>query len=238
MTNIWKPDVVIYHANCMDGMAAAAIAYLRYSDVGVQYVADSDRDRDFIKNPLGPRLDLTGKNILILDYCYNKQSLEQLREIAGSVVIVDHHTTALDAVPKSATRIYADSLTTGSMSLAQVAEYMTPEMRMVIVHSSKFSGAVLTWKLLYPNRVDLPELIRHIGDYDMYNIGENTIEVALALRSMELDFRSLLDLILRASEPGDATLVNIIAQGSSMKLYHDHIVEKIVTRGKYFVSQW
>ena len=81
-------DVVLYHANCWDGLGAAWAAWLTLRD-GAEYIPVQYGD---------PVPDLLGyEHVYIVDFAY---SLEQMQTIAegGSLTVIDHHKTHGDAV--------------------------------------------------------------------------------------------------------------------------------------------
>lgn len=78
-------DICIYHGGCTDGVAAAWAIWRRYPEAlfvpGV-----------YQKEPI----DVTGKNVLLVDFSYKRPVLERMAEQAKSVTILDHHATAKD----------------------------------------------------------------------------------------------------------------------------------------------
>lgn len=81
--------LILAHANCADGFMASYVAYLALkvgsAVVDVQYVSYGD---------VIP--DLTGKEVYILDFSYNPETLIEAAKSAHSVLLLDHHRTALD----------------------------------------------------------------------------------------------------------------------------------------------
>lgn len=75
--------LVLYHANCSDGFCAAWICHRFHPDaefIPVQY------DQ--------PAPDVTGRNVLILDFSYPRQQLLAMKAAAASLHVLDHHKTA------------------------------------------------------------------------------------------------------------------------------------------------
>lgn len=83
-TGDWQPDMVIYHDNCADGFGAAWACWMRWGDA-CEYVPAN-------YGQVPP--DVTGKNILIVDFSYKRPELETMANAAASIVILDHHKTA------------------------------------------------------------------------------------------------------------------------------------------------
>jgi oligoribonuclease NrnB/cAMP/cGMP phosphodiesterase (DHH superfamily) len=78
------PDVVLYHAECMDGFGAAWAIWKRFPLA------------DFIpvKHGSPPPAELTDRHVVIVDFSYPRPALEAIAEKAASLLILDHHITA------------------------------------------------------------------------------------------------------------------------------------------------
>lgn len=78
---------VIYHANCVDGFTAAWCAWLKYGDVGVEYIPAQYGDP--------PPSNIEGQDVLIVDFSYPRDVLLRMRDDATSFFrVFDHHKTA------------------------------------------------------------------------------------------------------------------------------------------------
>lgn len=80
----YRPDIMIYHANCADGFGAAWAAWMRWGSA-IEYVPCS-----YGQNPP----DVRGKHVLIGDFSFKRSQLDAMLTEAASVVILDHHKTA------------------------------------------------------------------------------------------------------------------------------------------------
>ena len=78
-----RPDLCIYHANCMDGFTAAWVVARKVP--GIELVPASYGDAP---------PDVLGKTVLIVDFSYAKAVLETMAGDARLVVVLDHHKTA------------------------------------------------------------------------------------------------------------------------------------------------
>lgn len=78
-------QVVIYHANCIDGFTAAWCCWRRFGDAA-EYVPAKHGD------PLPLCAD--GNDVVIVDFSYPRETLLTLRQMAHSVLVLDHHKTA------------------------------------------------------------------------------------------------------------------------------------------------
>lgn len=78
------PTVILYHAECTDGFAAAWALWKRYPDA--RYFA--------VKHGDAPPANLAGQHIVIVDFSYTRPILETMAKNSGSLVVLDHHITA------------------------------------------------------------------------------------------------------------------------------------------------
>lgn len=81
-----KPDVCLYHANCLDGFGAAFAIWLRYGD-SVKYLPVSYGDEP-------PWFELVGRRVAIVDFSYKRDVMRRICGIASEVLVLDHHKTA------------------------------------------------------------------------------------------------------------------------------------------------
>lgn len=76
--------LVLFHGGCNDGFCAAWV-YRRYVNPQAEF-------RSVQYN--FPPPPLAGRQVIILDFCYDRQTLVTLREQAASLLVLDHHQTA------------------------------------------------------------------------------------------------------------------------------------------------
>lgn len=77
--------LVIYHADCMDGLAAAWAVREAHPD-GVELHA--------AQYPDPPPPNCAGRDVIIVDFSYPREQVEALHNVATSLLILDHHKTA------------------------------------------------------------------------------------------------------------------------------------------------
>lgn len=87
-----KPDIVLYHADCMDGFGAAYAAWHKWGDT-VEYRAVKYGQ----KAP-----EYADKKILILDFSFSRAELANMAHSGCRVQILDHHKTAQEALRNQA----------------------------------------------------------------------------------------------------------------------------------------
>jgi uncharacterized protein len=167
-----KIEIVIYHGqNCTDGFAAAFAAYLVLGDKA-QYIAAEH-------GPNAPSIDVTGKNVAIIDYCFSKEIMQRMISQASSLIILDHHASAQEA-------------------LSDVDDkYKVFEMAQ--------SGASLAWN--YFHGEDVPLLFRFIEDKDIWRWAlKDSEEFSAAFSMIPLEFSAWKDL-LDSGEAGIQNLI-------------------------------
>ena len=81
-----KAPLVIYHADCYDGFTAAWIAHTAL-----------DGRAELFPGRYGekPPYSLAeGREVLVVDFSYPREQMIELNEVAGTLVVLDHHKTA------------------------------------------------------------------------------------------------------------------------------------------------
>ncbi len=129
-------DYVIYHNPCVDGTAAAMIAW--------HYMRTNFPDREIVFYPTNyGRLppDVTGRNVIILDFSFKKPDLDVMISQANKLLIIDHHKTAQEDLKE------------------------VPDEHKIFDMSR--SGAYLTWQWFYPDE-DVPLFIQYVSDRDIW----------------------------------------------------------------------
>lgn len=135
---------VLYHKSCTDGTGSKYAAWKKFGD-SAEYIAVS------YSEPI-PKMH-PGSEIYILDFSYARDVLESLRSVHKSVVIVDHHKSAEEALR---------GLEGCHLDMTQ-------------------SGAVLSWKFFHPD-TPVPELLLHVQDWDLWQFKlQGTKEIFKAL---------------------------------------------------------
>ncbi len=146
-----KPaTVVFYHAECADGFGAAWAIWKRFPST--KFVAVKHGDPP-------PLLELTGQRILIVDFSYPRPVLEAMAEEAESLLVLDHHITAEQAL--------------AGLPFAYFDQ--------------KKSGAVLAWE--WAHTEPAPWLLQYIQDKDLWQWAlPASREINAALASYPFDF--------------------------------------------------
>lgn len=159
----------IYHGNCADGFGAAWVVRHALGEANV----------DFHPAAYGkPAPDVTGRSVIIVDFSYPLEILQQMVEIGTSILVIDHHKTAAEALaqlPKA-----PSSYLLWMESHDQLAAHFD-------MHRS---GAGMTWDFFFPAEAR-PALINHIEDRDLWQFKlEETKDVMAAVFSHPQDFET------------------------------------------------
>lgn len=143
--------LILYHAHCSDGFGAAYAAW-KALDTRADYLAVNHGES-------AP--DVTGRDVVMLDFAYPRAVTLDLAGRARSLLILDHHKSA------------AADLSDQSFARFDMTK----------------SGCVLAWEHFHPN-APVPELLRYVQDKDLWDWKlPDSQEVSAALSSYPLDFR-------------------------------------------------
>lgn len=145
---------VLYHGNCYDGFGAAWAAWKALGD-GARYIPVTHG------RPM-PEME-NGARVFILDFSYPRADLLALAQRMQSVVVLDHHKTAMEAL----------------LGLS------APGLK--VVFDMDKSGAILTWQHFFTGPA--PDLLLYIQDRDLWRFDlYESEEIAAAMRSWPFKF--------------------------------------------------
>lgn len=187
---IQKKILVIYHKNCLDGFTAAWTAWKALGNKA-EYMG--------VTHPAPSLENFEGKDIFLLDFCYNAKEMKELKVKANSVIVIDHHVSQKDAVKISTDYLY----------------------------DIKHSGAVLASKYFFPkNKVS--KLALYVEDKDIWKLKLPYVnEVLAAVGTKELDFKTWDKLALDfESKTKFKQLVEI---GSEIVKYNERNINSLVS---------
>ena len=211
----WKPDVMLYHANCADGFGAAWAAWMRWRD-DIRYVPAS-----YGQAPP----DVAGKHVLIGDFSYPAATIVTMAKTAASVVILDHHKTAESDLQLWTYEREGDPLGADEVPglLSKLNELLMPSI--VAQFDMERSGARMVWEFCHDTAA--PFLIDLIEDRDLWRFRhEETKPFALWLRSEPFDFErwELIAQDLGEAREGD----RVMAEARAMLRFYDQKVSEMV----------
>jgi len=171
----YAPDVCIYHADCMDGFTAAWVVKWHFPGAALVPARYGD---------LTPGTEIIGgKDVLIVDFSYPRQGLEDMRGYAGanSIIVLDHHKTAQAALSDLPPPTFP----------GQPGIYAIFDMEK--------SGARLAWEFCRPEHAAAtPTLVDYVEDRDLWRWElPSSRQLNAALGTYPQDFRTWTDLSTR-----------------------------------------
>ena len=122
-------NCVIYHKNCSDGFGAAYSAWKLLGNKA-EYYACTHGDTP---------PDVTGKKVAVLDFSFNNATTKEMIEKAESLVVIDHHKSAM-------------------VELHDVSN---------CIFDMNKSGAAMAWEFFHPAK-EIPKFIQYIQDRDLW----------------------------------------------------------------------
>ena len=143
------PDIVLYHSDCSDGFGAAWALWKKFPAAKFNAV----------KHGYPPPAKLEGQHIVMVDFSYNRPILETMAQQAASLLVLDHHVTAQEAL--------------AGLPFAYF--------------DLKKSGAVLAWE--WAHQQPAPWLLQYVQDKDLWTWAlPASREINAALASYPYDF--------------------------------------------------
>lgn len=194
------PDICIYHDNCDDGFAAAYAVWKRFGDAVEYFPCQYGRAAP----------DVTGKNVLIVDFSFKKDVMQAMGEQALRIIVLDHHKSAeaeladflkLECAGGPFEKRYADRLVEG----------------VGVCFDMEKSGCRLAWEYCFGSK-PMPDWFAAVEDRDLWRFAlTGTKEISIAIRSMPRDFE-LWDMF---------TAERLANEGVTIRRYVDMIVSNI-----------
>lgn len=153
MTEIKMIDLCIYHGNCVDGFGAAWV--VRKALGNIEFFPGIYQE---------PPPDVTNRNVVIVDFSYNRSVLLEMAKKATSILILDHHKSAAE-------------------------DLVDLPSNVVVQFDMNHSGAILTWNYFFPE-TEPPQLLLHIEDRDLWRFAlKNTRQIQANVFSYPYDFQ-------------------------------------------------
>lgn len=184
-----KEIIIIYHDQCRDGFGSAYAAWKKFGD-NATYIP--------LKTQVELPVDLKDKEIYILDYSFDKETLTDLIAKNKLVKVIDHHKSAEEAVTSFPNNIFDMS----------------------------HSGAVLSWQFFHPN-VEVPSLLKYIEDHDIWKFKlPNNKEFNAALGEYKITFEVWDILIEKLKE--EEFLRGFLSTGKIISGFEDRYVKNLM----------
>lgn len=170
----WIPNIVIYHNvvtnfACPDGLAAAWVAKLKFKDANpnIKFVGMTHEEAKEIltfQNEF-----YTDKEVLIVDFSISQAMNDLLFSQGCTIRTIDHHKSYLkDTLPAKTYNLLHKGKTLTDQIIYQSRDKS-------YTFDSASCGAVLTWKLLFPNE-PIPEFLEIIRQNDLFDFVDSDAE--------------------------------------------------------------
>lgn len=145
--------ICIYHGNCADGFGAAWTVRKALGEI--EFYGASYQE---------PPPDVTGKDVVMVDFSYKRQVLLEMAEKAKSILILDHHKTAAE-------------------------DLIDLPANVIAKFDMNRSGAMLTWDHFFPDEAP-PPLLLHIEDRDLWRFAlQSTRQIQASVFSYPYNFQ-------------------------------------------------
>lgn len=194
--------VVIYHDNCQDGFGAAFVFFLASKRYGYDF--------DFIPGRYGEPLPdvVNGAIVYLADFSYKMFTMKVLLDKAASVVVLDHHKSAMD------------ELILGEGNLVGTPNFDGSHC------TNEKSGALIAWEYWFPNE-PAPLMIQHISDRDLWKFELlHTKEFCEYLFSQPYQFYKW-DEIMEDARIGKSRYEEMLATGAALLSAKDAVTKDL-----------
>lgn len=173
----YTPDLCLYHANCDDGFTAAWAIWQRWPECEFRSVQYGNT----------PPEDVADKNVLIVDFSWPAEQMELIAESAQTVLVLDHHKTAQNAL-SGLNQIVRPDYQNIMRCFARMSG--GPRSRILVEFDMERSGARMAWNFAFPG--EQPHiLINLVEDRDLWRFRfPQTKPVRMLLQSTPYDFSS------------------------------------------------
>lgn len=189
MENTLKDIVVVYHAECTDGFGAAYAAWKKFGDTAT-YIP--------LKTQVEIAIDFSNKEVYVVDYSFTAEVDARVRTEAKSLVVIDHHQTAMDVVTAHPENVF----------------------------NQNHSGAVLAWQYFHPD-TPVPELLWYVEDHDIWKFAlPENLEFNAALGQYERTFAVWDELITNLTNP--EFRASFIKTGTTIKQFEESLIRDLL----------
>lgn len=199
-----KEPLCIYHGYCDDGFAAAWVVRQRLGSNVEFYPGVYQQEPP----------DVTGRDVLLVDFSYKRPVLERMAETAHSIIILDHHKTAQEDLSGFFTPPSWEGW------LHAIDGQLSVNTRVTALFDMERSGAGIAADYFDIGRGVRPDFIDYIQDRDLWRKKlPGGDEFTIALRSHPQDF-DVWDKLARDPE-------GLIDEGKAIQRYYRQRVEEL-----------
>lgn len=195
------PPLILCHASCPDGVGAAWLLRMTIGAAEVIQVSYDDAELP----------DVTDRVVWIVDFCYPGEQLDEIARRAESLVIFDHHQTALGYVNDS------EEVTLFS-AMRDWLDAESPSRAAVIDMDHSGIGLVAEYRDLAFD-LDSPPFAKHVEDRDLWRFRlRDTPAIFAAITSRPYTMEAW-DEIYRVGYRG------LLTEGQAIERYRQQLIE-------------
>lgn len=148
----------IYHGKCADGFTAAWAVRRALGADDVEFHAGVYQ---------APPPDVTGRDVILVDFSYKRPVLEQMAGAANSIVVLDHHKTAETDLAPFKIELCGGARFSWKDVPGMLEDYRELRMTPIIAHFDMTrSGAQMAWDAFHD--AERPHLVNYVGDRDLW----------------------------------------------------------------------
>lgn len=215
----------IYHGNCADGFTAAWAVWKRFPDA------------EFHAGVYGQEPpDTAGKRVILVDFCYPPEVLKKMAKRAKSMVILDHHKSAIEQIVQFKNIesgiecqlfMHMHGNYTGPITwerhITDAYQDECEGIQTAIIYTVldiERSGARIAWDFFHAGEV--PQLVLHVEDRDLwrFKLGK-TREIQSYVFSYEYTFDNWEYLVGMCDNPERHTKMAVAGAAIERKHFKD-----------------
>lgn len=222
----FRPQVIVYHYPCTDGATAAALLADFYDmDSSITWVRGTYSNPNLLDDIATVS---RGKAVLFVDFSLKADAMSHLLTVAQTVVVLDHHDSALREFAKLGDYVIRDPVAAPDFNVnATYAPGLHAFMRM------DMSGAGLAFRWLYGWDEELPEAVALTQRIDLGQEPDNrTRQFKWYTRALPMDVERLHALRYGHVVQSETVTESTFVQGDAIKRFVDLCVEQYVDAAK------
>lgn len=215
--------VILYHKNCLDGLAAAWVVWKSYNGfadtVAVQY------GDDFEANFGEGFSSLIGKRVICVDFAFDLATTKHLMGICR-LLVLDHHETAWKELAPIAEKDW-------EQGFLKVMNAREEEELSVVIVDMRHSGAMLAWNFFVavgmPKDMPCPAGISMVEDYDLWRHElPHTKHWVAAAFSYDMNVETFDKVI-------NKDVKEVVAEGIAIQRHVDKTVKGLAKQARRFI---
>lgn len=155
---------VIYHANCLDGMTCAAIAYMKYGDTATYLPGKyQELDLDSFEND----------ELILLDFSFDEPTITKLMSKGCAIRIIDHHEEPISKIAHLPLTELVYDVNESGATLSWMYFFKGLELPKMVEHARdydlfhrKMAGTDAFITFLEQHPLDIPTFVKLINDME------------------------------------------------------------------------